>query len=86
MACLRRILLLALGGGIGLAASSNESPSHHGPTPFELDLTWETRAPDGVPRKMILVNGQSPGPPLNIKEGDDVEVIVSSTISVIPRC
>ena len=41
---------------------------------FEIDLTWETHAPDGVPRKAILTNGQLPGPPLYLDYGDDVEV------------
>lgn len=41
---------------------------------FKIDLTWETRAPDGVPRSTILSNGQLPGPPLYLDFGDDVEV------------
>lgn len=41
---------------------------------FEINLTWETRAPDGQPRNVILINGQFPGPQLNLDYGDDVEV------------
>ena len=41
---------------------------------FEITLTWETKAPDGQPRKVILTNGQFPGPQLNLDYGDDVEV------------
>lgn len=41
---------------------------------FEFDLTWETRAPDGFSRPLILINGKSPGPEIHIKEGDCVEV------------
>ena len=41
---------------------------------FEINLTWETRAPDGQPRNVILTNGQFPGPQLNLDYGDDVEV------------
>lgn len=41
---------------------------------FSLDLTWETGAPDGAPREMIFINGQFPGPPLIMDEGDDVTV------------
>ena len=41
---------------------------------FSLDLTWETYAPDGNPRQMVLMNGQFPGPQLNLDYGDDVEV------------
>ena len=41
---------------------------------FELDLTWEVRAPDGQPRYVILSNGKFPGPQLNLNYGDDVEV------------
>jgi FtsP/CotA-like multicopper oxidase with cupredoxin domain len=43
---------------------------------FELVLTWEPRAPDGVERNIILVNGQFPAPTLEIDQGDNVEVIV----------
>ena len=41
---------------------------------FEINLTWEIRAPDGQPRYVILSNGQFPGPRLNMNYGDDVEV------------
>ena len=41
---------------------------------FDLNLTWEVRAPDGQSRYVILSNGQFPGPQLNLSYGDDVEV------------
>lgn len=41
---------------------------------FEINLTWEVRAPDGQSRYVILSNGQFPGPQLNLDYGDDVEV------------
>ena len=41
---------------------------------FRLDLTWETYSPDGNLRQMVLMNGQFPGPQLNLDFGDDVEV------------
>lgn len=41
---------------------------------FPVKLTWEKGAPDGFSRDMILVNGQSPGPTLNLEEGDSVHV------------
>ena len=41
---------------------------------FEINLTWEVRAPDGQSRYVILSNGQFPGPQLNMKYGDEVEV------------
>ena len=41
---------------------------------FEINLTWEVRAPDGQSRYVILSNGQLPGPQLNLNYGDDVEV------------
>ncbi|KAL5611140.1 hypothetical protein FOBRF1_007257 [Fusarium oxysporum] len=43
---------------------------------FDLILTWEPYAPDGFKRDMILVNGQSPGPVIELTEGDDVQVNV----------
>ena len=49
---------------------------------FELDLTWETFAPDGNPREMVLMNGQFPGPQLNLHYGDNVEVVVTNHLPV----
>jgi FtsP/CotA-like multicopper oxidase with cupredoxin domain len=43
---------------------------------FDLDLTWEIGAPDGFERWMVFVNKQFPGPTLNIKQGDRVEITV----------
>lgn len=45
---------------------------------FELNLTWESRAPDGVTREQFLVNGQFPGPPLIMDEEDNVAVTVNN--------
>ena len=41
---------------------------------FAVDLTWELGAPDGQQRYVIHTNGQFPGPPLLLKQGDSVEV------------
>lgn len=41
---------------------------------YDFTVTWENHAPDGFPRKMLLVNGQSPGPVLKANEGDHVVV------------
>jgi FtsP/CotA-like multicopper oxidase with cupredoxin domain len=41
---------------------------------FPLTLTWEKGAPDGFERDMILMNGQFPGPTLEMNEGASVEV------------
>ncbi|KAM5352708.1 hypothetical protein ACJ41O_005430 [Fusarium nematophilum] len=43
---------------------------------FDLKVTWEDHAPDGFSRKMLLVNGQSPGPVLEIDQDDWVVVRV----------
>jgi FtsP/CotA-like multicopper oxidase with cupredoxin domain len=40
---------------------------------FDLRLTWEDRNVAGVVRKVILSNGQFPGPTLRVKQGDEVE-------------
>jgi len=45
---------------------------------FELNLTWASWAADGVAREQFLVNGQFPGPPLIMDEGDNVEVTVNN--------
>lgn len=43
---------------------------------FTLELTWETGAPDGFEREMIFINGQYPGPLLEIQQGEWVEITV----------
>jgi FtsP/CotA-like multicopper oxidase with cupredoxin domain len=43
---------------------------------FDLTITWDDYAPDGFSRKMLLVNGQSPGPVLEINQDDTVVVKV----------
>jgi FtsP/CotA-like multicopper oxidase with cupredoxin domain len=48
---------------------------------YDLTLTWEDNAPDGgVPRKMVLINGEFPGPVLDIDQGNDVEVNVVNNL------
>ncbi|PGH10994.1 hypothetical protein AJ79_05145 [Helicocarpus griseus UAMH5409] len=49
---------------------------------FEIDLTWQNASPDGFERKVILINGQFPGPQLDIIEGDEVEVVVKNSLPV----
>ncbi|KAJ2983712.1 hypothetical protein NQ176_g509 [Zarea fungicola] len=46
------------------------------PREFELVITWERYAPLGISRKMLLVNGQTPGPELLIDQDDEVVVHV----------
>ncbi|KAE9376113.1 multicopper oxidase [Stipitochalara longipes BDJ] len=48
---------------------------------FPLTLTWEKGAPDGFERDMIFMNGQFPGPTLELKEGSYVEFTV---INLLP--
>ncbi|KAL4913528.1 multicopper oxidase-domain-containing protein [Aspergillus aurantiobrunneus] len=45
---------------------------------FGLNLTWEDREIAGVVRKVILSNGQLPGPTLGVKQGDEVECSVTN--------
>ncbi|CAI7638973.1 unnamed protein product [Penicillium discolor] len=62
---------------IGLGAALHLVPFR--PTKkFELNLTWDTKAPDGVERQQALINGQFPGPPLIFDEDDNVEVTVNN--------
>src|SRR5450755_3734662 len=71
--------LVCLLGAVLIAPSSLAVPtSSHSPSHvrFELDLTWEPFNPDGFTRNTILMNGQLPGPPLEVDEGDNVEVVV----------
>jgi hypothetical protein len=59
---------------LGLLAVSLASSALAGTVFFPVTLTWERGAPDGFEREMIFVNGQMPGPTLNLEQGDDVEV------------
>lgn len=73
--------LVGLGAGLaidldlGASLSAGQLPQTNR---FELNVTWELWAPDGVERYQTLVNGQFPGPPLIMDEGDNVEVIVNN--------
>jgi FtsP/CotA-like multicopper oxidase with cupredoxin domain len=40
---------------------------------FQLNVTWAQSSLVGTPKKQFLLNGQSPGPPLDITVGDSVE-------------
>lgn len=41
---------------------------------FNWTITWEQHSPDGFFRQMLLVNGQSPGPVLEVDQDDWVVV------------
>lgn len=43
---------------------------------FKLELTWGKGSPDGYERDMIFINGQYPGPLLEIQQDDWVEIEV----------
>ncbi|KAG5981240.1 hypothetical protein E4U55_003151 [Claviceps digitariae] len=43
---------------------------------FDLTISWERHAPDGFAREMLLVNGQSPGPTLEVEQDEWVVVRV----------
>lgn len=45
---------------------------------FNLVVTWEQHAPDGFSRNMFLVNGQSPGPTIEVDQNDWVVVNVKN--------
>jgi FtsP/CotA-like multicopper oxidase with cupredoxin domain len=47
-----------------------------GTSHFKLELTWDRGAPDGHERDMIFTNGQYPGPLLDIRQDDWVEIEV----------
>jgi FtsP/CotA-like multicopper oxidase with cupredoxin domain len=70
--------------GVFLIQSSWAIPTSSAPPSnkvrFEVDLTWGPLAPDGFSRNTILTNGQFPGPPLEVDEGDDVEFFVNNNL------
>ncbi|KAL4880986.1 Cupredoxin [Aspergillus karnatakaensis] len=47
---------------------------------FNITLTWDDWQPAGIPRKMILANGQFPAPTMKLKQGDDVEFLVTNEL------
>jgi FtsP/CotA-like multicopper oxidase with cupredoxin domain len=73
-----QILLLILLARL-LAAWS--LPTHNSPKrvrEFELVVTWAQHAPDGFSRNMFLINGQSPGPTIEVNQNDWVVVRVKN--------
>ncbi|KAK7950971.1 multicopper oxidase-domain-containing protein [Apiospora aurea] len=66
--------LLSLATALALP-SPNDLPN---PKKYELTITWEKGAPDGVERDLFKINGQFPGPVLELTEGDSVEVHVKN--------
>jgi FtsP/CotA-like multicopper oxidase with cupredoxin domain len=67
----------ALSSSLGLA--SPLAPSY-GPRQFHLTLTWDQFDPDGISRDMIRINGQFPGPVIEVNEGDEVWVTVQNLL------
>lgn len=59
--------------------AARPSPRDDNTKVFDLTVTWDDNAPDGFSRKMLLVNGQSPGPVLDINQGDCVTVNVCNS-------
>ena len=45
---------------------------------YDFTVTYEEYAPDGYWRNMLLVNGRSPGPVIEVEEGDTVIVNLSN--------
>jgi FtsP/CotA-like multicopper oxidase with cupredoxin domain len=60
----------------GYAASVNGTGNDT--VSFQVTLTWADSQPAGISRKMILANGQSPAPPFQLKQGDNVEFLVTN--------
>ncbi|OAA66283.1 laccase [Cordyceps fumosorosea ARSEF 2679] len=58
------------------ASASPSLPSAPKTAEFDLEITWAEYAPLGVPRKVLLVNGQTPGPELRFDQDDAVTVRV----------
>lgn len=47
---------------------------------FRFTLTEGFAAPDGFIRKYTLINGTTPGPVIDVNQGDEVEVFVTNTV------
>lgn len=75
--------VVALGWAFSLlsAVASKKLPDIGSkPRQFDLTLTWQKHAPDGFEREVILVNGQFPGPALEMNQGDNIEVTVHNKL------
>lgn len=48
---------------------------------FRFSLSEGNISPDGYSRKYTLINGASPGPLIEVNQGDDVQVIVTNTVA-----
>ncbi|KAF1931350.1 multicopper oxidase [Didymella exigua CBS 183.55] len=48
---------------------------------FKLELTWGPGSPDGYTRDMIFINGQYPGPLLELQQDDWIEIEVVNSMS-----
>lgn len=77
------IFLFAVLAHVSFALPSNGNNSNDStdldfcnPVIFDLSLTWGPVAPNGHVRNGILMNGQFPGPTLELNQGDNVEFIV----------
>ncbi|KAK5992170.1 Multicopper oxidase MCE [Cladobotryum mycophilum] len=51
-------------------------PWPHRTRQFDFSITWDKHAPDGFDRSSLLVNGQSPGPLIEVDQDDWVVVCV----------
>ncbi|KAG8895695.1 hypothetical protein FRC00_007107, partial [Tulasnella sp. 408] len=49
---------------------------------YTFELTTGTVAPDGVERKAILINGQTPGPTVYADQGDEVSVTIVNKMDI----
>lgn len=70
---------LAVAARVSVPFEIDASISAFSPTKvFTLQITWKQYAPLGISRKLLLVNGQTPGPELQFDQGDNVAVHVAN--------
>ena len=60
---------------LSLAAVVTAGQSH-----FKLELTFGSGTPDGFERDMVFINGQHPGPLLEVEQGDWVEIEILNSM------
>ncbi|KAG8918346.1 hypothetical protein FRC02_002431, partial [Tulasnella sp. 418] len=70
MKLLSTVSILILGAQLAAAATKQ----------FTITITAGKAAPDGVERDVYFVNGKTPGPPIEVTQGDDVEVTVINNV------
>ena len=68
------------GGGFDINTPPNSWPDSGNVCKYEFTMMNVTLSPDGIPKQMLTVNGQYPGPLVECNWGDTIEVTVTNAL------